>query len=82
MNLMDGYEFVKLQGEFFSQATMIDRYFKDAGVVDYDLYKGTGNNFQDHVFVQAPTQSHRFNLRGGTAATKHSTSVSYVDQKG
>lgn len=82
MKLMDGYEFVKLQSEFFGESTIIQRYFKDTGSIDYEKYRGTGKDFQDYVFVQAPTQSHRFNLRGGTAVTKHSTSVSYVDQTG
>ena len=79
---MDGYDFVKLQSEFFAPATIIQNYFKESGVIDYEKYRGTGQDFQNYVFVQAPTQSHRFNLRGGTAATKHSTSVSYVNQGG
>lgn len=82
MKLMGGYDFVKLQGEFFNEDTMIARYFKEDGVIDYEKYRGTGNDFQNYIFVQAPTQSHRFNLRGGTAATKHSTSVSFVNQDG
>jgi TonB-dependent starch-binding outer membrane protein SusC len=82
MNLMDGYEFVKLQSEFFSPDLLTTRYFNETGVIDFEDYRGTGQDFQHYVFVEAPTQSHRFNLRGGTAATKHTTSVSYVDQTG
>lgn len=82
MELMDGYEYVKLQGEFFNDSYMISRYFKDTGVIDYDKYLGTGKDFQDYVFVTAPTQSHRLSLRGGTAASKYSTSFSYSDQLG
>lgn len=82
MNMMDGYEFVKLQSELLSSSALISKYFNETGVVDFETYRGTGQDFQNHVFIQAPTQSHRFNLRGGTAVTKHSTSVSFVDQTG
>ncbi|GAB1416156.1 TonB-dependent receptor [Paludibacter sp.] len=82
MNMMDGYEFVKLQSELLTESGLISRYFSSTGIVDLEDYRGTGQDFQDYVFVVAPTQSHRFNLRGGTAVTKHSTSISYVDQKG
>lgn len=82
MNMMDGYEFVKLQSELLSSSALISKYFNETGVIDFETYRGTGQDFQNHVFIQAPTQSHRFNLRGGTAVTKHSTSVSYVDQTG
>jgi len=82
MAMLDAADFVRLQRDFYSESSIITKYFSDTGVIDYEKYRGKGVDLQDFVFVQAPTQSHRFNLRGGTAATKHSTSVSYSDQTG
>lgn len=82
MALLDPADFVRLQREFYSESSLISRYFASTGVIDYEKYRGKGFDLQDYMFVQAPTQSHRFNMRGGTAVTKHSTSISYSDQTG
>lgn len=82
MDLMNGYEFVKLQSELLSNTSLINYYFKDTGVVDFEQYRGVGTDLQDYLFKTAPTQTHRFALRGGNSSTKHSLSVSYNNQEG
>ena len=41
MDMMDGYDFVRLQGELLSESKLISLYFKDSGVIDYDKYRNT-----------------------------------------
>lgn len=82
MDMMDGYDFVRLQGELLSESKLISLYFKDSGVIDYDKYRNTGVDFQDYVFRTAPIQNHRVSLRGGNDRTKYSLSGSFMNQEG
>lgn len=81
MTMMDGYDFVRLQGELLSESKLIDLYFK-GGAVDYDKYRNTGLDFQDYIFRTAPIQNHRVSLRGGNDKTKYSMSGSFMNQEG
>ncbi len=80
MDLMDGYEFVKLQGEVFGAATMDDYYFKDGKTLE--SYRGTGKDFQDEMFRTAPMQKHGLSIMSGSGGTKYNLSFSYTGQDG
>ena len=80
MDLLDGYEFVKLQGEVFSADVMNERYFFDGKTLD--SYRGTGVDFQNLMFDQATMQKHGISVMGGTPATKYNLSFSYTGQDG
>ena len=80
MDLMDGYEFVKMQGEVFGPETMEKYYFFDGRTLDD--YRGTGTDFQEQLFRQAITQKHGISLMSGSGNTKYSASFSYTDQRG
>jgi len=80
MDLLDGYEFVRLQGEVLSADLMADRYFYDGRTLDN--YRGTGVDFQDYMFDQASMQKHGISLMGGDQSTKYSLSLSYTGQDG
>lgn len=80
MDVLDGYEFVKLQGELYSLEIMNTRYFSDGQTLD--SYRGTGVNFQDHLFELAPIQKHGVTLSAGSDNTKYTASLSYTGQDG
>ncbi|WP_205313980.1 SusC/RagA family TonB-linked outer membrane protein [Pedobacter nanyangensis] len=80
MEMMDGYEFVKLQGEVFGTQTMEDYYF--FGGRTLESYRGTGKDFQDDMFRTAPMQKHGLSILSGNAGTKYNLSFSYTGQDG
>lgn len=43
---------------------------------------GTGTNWQDSVFSNAPVQSHNLSLNGGTLNTRYSIGLGYFNQEG
>lgn len=80
MDLMDGYEFVKLQGEVFGASTMNTYYFFDGRTLED--YRGTGKDFQDEMFRTAPMQKHGLSIMSGNGGTKYNLSFSYTGQDG
>ncbi|MBD1420843.1 SusC/RagA family TonB-linked outer membrane protein [Sphingobacterium chuzhouense] len=80
MELMDGYEFVKLQGEVFGPETMEKYYFFDGRTLED--YRGTGKDFQDDMFRNALMQKHGLSIMAGQGATKYDLSFSYTGQDG
>lgn len=80
MDLMDGYEFVKMQSEILSEATMNQFYFFDGRTLED--YRGTGTDFQDQLFREAFTQKHGLSLMSGAGNTKYNVSFSYTNQEG
>lgn len=80
MDVLDGYEFVKLQAELYSPEIMNTRYFSDGKTLD--SYKGTGVNFQDYLFELAPIQKHGISLMAGSEDTKYNISLSQTSQEG
>lgn len=80
MDLMDGYEFVKLQGEVFGPESMKDYYF--FGGRTLEDYRGTGKDFQDDMFRTAAMQKHGLSVMSGNAGTKYNLSFSYTGQDG
>ena len=87
MNMMDAYEFVRLQKE-------IDSYQADGmylqrdpstgeATLTPDAYKGKPYiNWQDQVLQTAPVQNYTISLSGGSKATKYSVSLNYFNQEG
>ncbi|MGX5688535.1 SusC/RagA family TonB-linked outer membrane protein [Arcticibacter tournemirensis] len=80
MDLMDGYEFVKLQSEVFNEETMNRYYFFDGRTLED--YRGTGIDFQDQLFRTASMQKHGLSLMSGAGTTKYNLSLSYTGQDG
>ncbi len=80
MDLMGGYDFVKMQDEIYSDDMMNKYYYFDGKTLD--SYRGTGFDFQDKFFRQAPIQKHGISLMAGNNDTKYNASLSYTDQEG
>lgn len=85
LEMMDAYEFVKLQSEIYSPAEMDTRYF---GTVDgkkwsLDDYRNIDQyDWQDAIFQDAIQQNHSVSLSGGTNTLRYNGSLSYYDQDG
>lgn len=80
MKMMDGYEFVKLQGEVFGAETMNSNYFFEGRTLE--SYRGTGTDFQDQLFRNAAMQKHGLSVMSGNSGTKYNLSLSYTGQDG
>lgn len=89
IDMMDPYEFVKLQSEIRTQADMESSYFEPIGEGenaikrDLEYYRNVPYyDWQDEIFRTAYTQNHYASLNGGTDGTRYSASLSYMDQQG
>lgn len=94
LEMMNPYQFVRLQADMYTQKDMEKNYFSEQPIVGpdgtitrrnltLDDYKTKrAYNWQDEVFRVAPMMSHHIALNGGTKNTKYSSSLSYYDQKG
>lgn len=93
IDLMDPYEFVKLQTEVRTAAEMDKTYFSPWGegdqavTRDLDFYRrlpaGIPHyDYQDESFRTAYTHNHYASLTGGNDGTRYSASLSYMDQEG
>ncbi len=88
--MMNPYEYVKLQQEIaskdgLSQYSTFNKMYLDNGTTQrtLDSYKDDkGFNWPDILMSNAPMQTHSLGLSGGTAETKYSLNLGYVDQKG
>lgn len=87
LELMNGKEFVALQNEIMSEADMKKTYLcfdeslgRHQTLADYD--NRSYSNWQDQVFQASPMTNHHIALSGGTAKTKYSASISYLNQQG
>lgn len=80
MELMNPYEFVRLQQEVDPVNTPL-LYFTDGKTLD--SYKDmTGTDWQNQIYRTAPSQEHNISLTGGTDKTKYVISGSVNDQDG
>jgi TonB-linked SusC/RagA family outer membrane protein len=80
VDLMNPYEFVKLQSEIDSLNT--DTTFLANGRT-FDYYKNIkGADLQDSIFQTTPFRNHFISLSGGTKDTKYSVSGSAFNQTG
>ncbi len=81
MDVLNPYEFVKLQNEIDPVRTQ-SFYFLN-GQLNLDSYKNvSGINWEDQVSRKAPMQSHYVSLSGGSNQTRYSASMSYLGQDG
>ncbi|MFD1255426.1 SusC/RagA family TonB-linked outer membrane protein [Mucilaginibacter terrae] len=80
VNLMDPYQFVKLQTEI-NPTTAANSYFTDGKTLE--SYRNiAGASFQDRIFKTGAFQNHYLALTGGTDATRYTVSGSVTDQDG
>lgn len=87
LELMDAYEFVRLQTEIRTASEMSTTYFSpvteggaNRTLEDYKNVKGY--DWQDEIFRTAVTQNHYVALTGGREDTRYSASLSYTNQDG
>ena len=87
LELLEGRDFVELQQEIMSETDMKKTYFtfdealgRHQVLDDYNNRKST--NWQEKVFQAAPMTSHHLSIVGGSAKTKYSASLSYLNQQG
>ena len=84
LDMMDAYDFVKLQSEIDPTKTA-DNYFKlyDGHQWTLDDYRNIAqNNYQNEIFRAAWQQSHNVRLAGGSEGVRYNASLSYYDQDG
>ena len=89
MELMDAYEFVKLQNELYPEDTnqyyfnRIDEATGEMVSHTLDYYKTAPQyNWEDEIFRTAWQHSHNVSLMGGSEGVRYNASVSYFDQDG
>lgn len=89
LDLMDAYEFIKLQHEMFPSETEKNYLTKhgptEADDVKYglDYYKTAPQyDWQDEIFRTAWQHSHNVSLMGGSEGVRYTASASYFDQNG
>lgn len=89
IDMMDPYEFVKLQSEIITKSEMNKTYFsplKENGgetIRDQEYYRNVPYyDWQDEIFRSALTHNHYASLAGGKDGTRYSASLSYLNQEG
>jgi len=87
MQMMDAYEFVKLQEEIYTPSDMSGNfgYYKtlDGKTYNREDYRNVPSyDWQDQILRDAPQQSHNISMTGGTATQRYNASLSYYDQDG
>jgi len=84
IDLMDAYEFVKLQQEMYPAVTT-EKYLPlyEGHQWTLDDYKNIEQyNWQDMIFQSAPMQNHNISLTGGSQGVRYNASMSLYDQDG
>lgn len=88
LDVLDPYEFVKLQNEIDPVKTKtlyLDKVNSEGTkeTVPLDYYKNIeGINWEEQIMRTAPMQNHHLSLLGGTKLSKYNASFSYLNQKG
>ncbi len=86
MDMMDAYEFVKLQAEVYTPQEMLTMgYFQNYNGMQYDLedYRDIPQiDWQDKIFRTAWMHNHNLSATGGGENVKYSMSFSMYDQDG
>jgi TonB-linked SusC/RagA family outer membrane protein len=77
IDMMDLREYAQYQVELadFTQ-TEVDEAFKDPSIL------GSGTDWQDAIYRQAPIQSHQLSLTAGSEKARFAASVGYLNQDG
>lgn len=84
LDMMSGYEFVKLQNEIEPTRTA-ERYFMNYEGKQWTLddYRNVPEaNWQDAIFRTAWSHNHNVRLTGGTEGIRYNASLSYYNQDG
>lgn len=84
LDMMSGYEFVKLQNEIEPTRTA-ERYFMDYNGKQWTLddYRNVPEaDWQDAIFRTAWSHNHNLRLTGGTEGVRYNASLSYYNQDG
>lgn len=84
LDMMSGYEFVKLQNEIEPTRTA-ERYFMDYNGKQWTLddYRNVPEaDWQDAIFRTAWSHNHNVRLTGGTEGVRYNASLSYYNQDG
>ncbi|WP_354003117.1 SusC/RagA family TonB-linked outer membrane protein [Coprobacter tertius] len=82
LDLMDAYEFVRLQEELYSPSEMLEKYFSEGRTLESYRNIPDQYDWQDEVFRTAISTNHYLSISGGTADTRYNSSLSYVNQNG
>ncbi|WP_245949471.1 SusC/RagA family TonB-linked outer membrane protein [Echinicola strongylocentroti] len=77
LGLMDGRQYAQLMN-IQAENDGIDPYFSEGEIAGY----GSGTDWQDQVFDQAPIKSSSIRVSGGNEATRFSVGGSVFDQEG
>ncbi len=84
IEMMNAYEFVKLQAEMYPDIvknTYLANYEGKQWTLD-DYRNIAQYNWQDMIFQTAPIQNHSVGLTGGSKEVRYNASLSYFDQDG
>ena len=79
--MMNGYEFVKLQQEIMGTEDFTNMYLKD-GITLEDYRNFKSYDWQKEIYRTALSHNHHVLLNGNAGDLKYSTSVSYNNQQG
>lgn len=80
MNLMDGYEYVRLMLE--RNSTRANSGFTSATVTLEDYRNARSYDWQNYIYQTGINQNHDLAVRGGANGTTYSVSLNYNDQQG
>ena len=81
IEMMDAYEFVKLQNEMYPKE-VAEKYLANYEGKQWTLddYRNIAQyNWQDMIFKNAPIQNHSVGLTGGSKEVRYNASLSYFD---
>ena len=84
IDMMDAYEFVKLQNESYAADTKKNylKFYEEKQWTLDDYRTVPQYDWQDEVLRTAWQQSHNISLMGGTEGVRYNASASYFDQDG
>lgn len=85
IELMDAYQFVKLQEEILSEKDMNSGYYKELDGHKFsaeDYLNVPQYKWQNEIFESAWQQSHNIRLTGGSREARYNASFRYFDQDG
>src|SRR5690606_11321954 len=80
IDMMDGYEFVRLQAER-APASMDATYYSDGRTLE-DYRNIDSYDWQEYIFRKANMQNHSLSVMGGNNNTKYSFSGNIFNQDG
>ncbi|MGQ1889679.1 SusC/RagA family TonB-linked outer membrane protein [Thermophagus sp. OGC60D27] len=77
LDMMNLRQYAQYQNELSEfTGTEVDEYYKDPSIL------GTGTDWQDEIFREAPMQSHQISISGGSDNLRFAASGGYLNQDG